>query len=64
MNIKKSTLKKIAFTFIGFMLLGFVLLSGSTTDTTNTPPAPNVQGEVTMEGNNQILELLNRSQKN
>jgi plastocyanin domain-containing protein len=57
MNIKKSTLKIIGFAFIGLFILGLVLLSGVSTDTTNTTPTSNVQGAVTMEGNNQILEL-------
>ena len=48
MNIKKSTLKKIAFSFIGLLLLGFVLLNGISSDTTNTQPTSNIQGAVTM----------------
>ena len=57
MKIKKSTLKKIVYSFLGILVFIFILINMSYSDSTGNSSSSDVKGSVTMEGDKQILAI-------
>ena len=57
MNIKKSTLKKAAYSFLAILVFIFILISMSSSNLTLTSSNGDIKDDITMEGDKQILSI-------